>query len=249
MTTPHAKPLAIVIMAAGKGTRMKSDAPKALAPLLGKPLVGHVIDVAKQLDPSQIVVVVGHKREMVEKVLATEPVLFAMQEPQLGTGHAVQCAMGAIPDFVGDVMVLSGDVPLIAVKTVAEMQRRHREKNAAVTILSCILDNGGMYGRIKRDQTGDVIGNVEAKDATPAERALTEINSGVYIFDSLFLHGNVSKLSSKNAQGEYYLTDLIRLAYDAGFPIADLVLTDPTEITGINTKEELAALEQSLSKK
>lgn len=243
--TSNAKPLAVVIMAAGKGTRMKSDLPKVLHLLAGKPLLSYVISTAKKSRPDKIVVVVGHGRAEVEKKFANEPVSFAVQEPQLGTGHAVMCAEETLESFKGDIIILSGDVPLLTTKTIERMISRHRKKDAAVTILTAISKSPEAYGRIVRDGS-KVVATVEAKDATKNQLAITEINSGVYLFDSSFLFTALKSLETDNAQQEYYLTDLIAMAAADGLHVEGVVAEDHDEISGVNTLEDLAALEKKI---
>ena len=237
--------LAVVIMAAGKGTRMKSDLPKVLHELAGKPLLAHVVETARQLEPERIVVVVGHGRAQVMDRFKGEGLMFATQEPQLGTGHAMMQARGALAGFRGAVVVLSGDVPLITAATLRAMLAAHRRAGAAVTALTCEMDDPGSYGRILRDH-GRVIANVEAKDATAEQLAIREINSGVYVFDADFLLPALDQLTSDNTQREYYLTDLIAAAVRAGKAVEGVRAEDLVEIMGVNTVEQLHYLEQRL---
>ncbi|MBI4827308.1 MAG: NTP transferase domain-containing protein [Nitrospinae bacterium] len=236
---------AVVIMAAGKGTRMKSDLPKVLHELAGKPLLAHVIETARKLNPDRIVVIVGHGREQVMERFKGEGLLFATQEPQLGTGHAMMQARGALEGFHGPVVTLSGDVPLITEATLRAMLIAHRRADAAVTALTCEMDDPGSYGRIIRDR-GRVIANVEAKDATAEQLAIREINSGVYVFDADFLFAALDTLTCDNTQREYYLTDLIAAAIRAGKVVEGARAEDLVEIMGVNTAAQLHFLEQRL---
>jgi len=244
METPDI-PLAVTIMAAGKGTRMKSDLPKALHELAGRPLLAHVIDTARELNPERIVVIVGHGRERVMEQFADAGVDFVTQEPQLGTGHAIARTEAALRDFGGCVVTLSGDVPLLRADTIRAMIAEHRAAGAAVTVLTCELDEPGAYGRIIREN-GRVTANVEARDASPEQLAVREINAGVYVFDARFLYPALKRLTNDNVQGEYYLTDLIGLAVAGGRAVAGVVARDPSEIEGVNTVAQLEAMEARL---
>lgn len=234
-------------MAAGMGKRMGGDLPKVLVELAGKALLEYVIDTAKTLNPEKIVVVTGFKREMVIERFADSGVVFAVQDPQLGTGHAVMQAEPALENFDGNVVVLSGDVPLLRPETLQKMLKEHTDRDCAITCLSAIMENPGAYGRIVRD--GDrVIANVEAKDADETTLLIKEINAGIYIFDSKFLFKSLSKLSCDNAQNEYYLTDLIGMAAEKNLQVGAVVADDLSEISGANNPDDLADLEKMLKK-
>ena len=244
--TNDAKKIAVIIMAAGKGTRMKSDLPKVLHKLAGKTLLSYVIDTARQIDPEKIVVVVGHRRELVEEAFGEETdITFAEQSPQLGTGHAVMCAEEALQGFDGDVVVLSGDVPMLSHETLERLLSRHIKAGAVVSILTALLDKPGSYGRIIR-KDGDIVATVEAKDATKEELAVPEINGGIYVFDVSFLFSALHAIDRDNSQGEYYLTDLIAGAVAGGNVVAGMVTDNPSEIEGVNTAENLKAIEDLL---
>ncbi len=227
---------------------MKSDLPKALCSLNGKPLLGHVAQTARSLDPEKIIVIVGHKRKLVTEQFADTGLVFVVQEPQLGTGHAVAQAEDALADHDGAVMVLSADVPLIREATLQNMLNAHTTAGAAVTILTCKLDDPGAYGRIIR-RNGRVVANVEAKDASDEQLAINEINSGIYIFDSRFLFSALKQVNNNNAQGEYYLTDLIAMAVEDGHAAEGIVVDDPYEIMGVNTVEQLEEMEKNAPKR
>ena len=228
-------------MAAGKGTRMKSDLPKVLLPVNGRPMLDYVLETARSLNPARIVVVVGHMREKVIESFAAPDVTFAMQEPQLGTAHAVAQSKEALSGFFGEVVTLSGDVPLLSEETLRSLIAARRKDNAAVAMLTCVLDNPGSYGRIIREN-GEIVANVEAKDASPEQLKIREINSGVYVFESGFLFRSLGLVGSDNAQGEYYLTDLINMASKEGLPVAGVVADDITEALGANTVDDLKHL-------
>jgi bifunctional UDP-N-acetylglucosamine pyrophosphorylase/glucosamine-1-phosphate N-acetyltransferase len=245
MSEPLEK-LGVVIMAAGKGTRMKSGLPKALHLLGGKPLVMWTIQAARTLHPERIVVVVGHGREMMEGLLAAQGVLTAIQEPQLGTGHALACAADSFRGFDGALLVLSADVPAILPQTLTALVEARRRTSAVVALLSCRVETPGAYGRIVRHD-GEVTAIVEAKDATAQQLAIREVNAGVYVFDARFVFAALPRLGRANAQGEYYLTDVVALAADEGRQVAAVMIDDTLQIQGVNTAEELALLERALA--
>lgn len=235
-------PVSVVIMAAGKGTRMKSDLPKVLHEFRGEPLLSHVIRTARSIGPEKIVVVVGHGREAVAAKFAGEGVEFAVQEPQLGTGHAVAQAEPALANFSGAVLVLSGDVPLLKKNTIGELLETFNQTGSAITALTCELDEPGAYGRIVRSG-GRVAATVEARDATPEQLGIREINTGIYAFDAQFLFPALKRLGRDNAQGEYYLTDLVGMAVEEGKTVTAVAARDPLEIQGVNTVDQLRSLE------
>jgi len=235
----------VVILAAGKGTRMKSDLPKALHPLGGKPLVMWVVEAARKLGAERIVAVVGHGREAVRDRLAGEALLFATQEPQLGTGHALLCAMERFSGFDGVVVVLSADVPAMKPQTLRRLLDERERTGAAMALLTCHMDPPGAYGRIIRED-GQVTAIVEARDATAEQLKIQEINAGIYAFDAAFLAGALPRIAADNAQGEYYLTDLVAMAVGEGRAVAAVMIDDPIQIRGVNTVEELAALEKAM---
>jgi bifunctional UDP-N-acetylglucosamine pyrophosphorylase/glucosamine-1-phosphate N-acetyltransferase len=232
--------LHIVILAAGKGTRMKSARPKVLHCASGLPLIEHVFRVAASLSPATTVVVVGHMAGAVTQALGKRLGLrFALQEPQLGTGHALLQAEPHLAGARGTLVMLSGDVPLLRPGTLRALVARHEQRRAAATVLTARLDQPGGYGRIVREK-GAIAAIVEEKDATPAERALDEINSGIYAFDVAPLFDALRRLGSANAQGEYYLPDLVRIYRARGLAVETLSLEDPREILGVNSRKELA---------
>ncbi len=245
---PEAGPLAVVVMAAGKGTRMKSRLPKVLHRLAGQPLIGRVIGTATRLGAAQVVVVTGHGADEVEGAVrglaeASVALDFARQEPQLGTGHAVQQAVPKLPD-AGTVLVLSGDVPLIGEDTLRALVAA--SAGGKLALLTIELDDPTGYGRVVRDAAGaQVQAIVEHKDATEAERAIREIYSGVMAAPAGALKRWLGQLGNDNAQGEYYLTDVARLAVDEGTPVVAEVIGDDMEVAGINSPSQLAALERT----
>lgn len=236
-------------MAAGKGTRMKSDLPKVLHPVGGKPMAEHVLALARRLGSVQNIVVVGHKKELVETALEAADVQFAVQEPQLGTGHAVMQTEPMLQNYSGDVLVLSGDVPLLSVKTMTAMYGHHRDSSAVATVLTTHFDNPEGYGRVVRDASGNVAKIVEHRDASETERQISEINAGIYFFQCVPLFENLKKIGNKNDQGEYYLPDVITAFLTAGLPVSAFTTHDSHEIAGVNTVEQLQAVDEVLSKR
>ncbi|MGB0131884.1 sugar phosphate nucleotidyltransferase [Chlorobium sp.] len=239
--------LAILIMAAGKGTRMKSDLPKVLHQANGKPVIEHVLDTAGRLNPDKTVLIVGHQAELVSEATRSYPVTPVVQEPQLGTGHAVMQAEAPLRSFSGEVLVLSGDAPLVRSRTLEELLAFHRREKASATVLTAELDDPTGYGRIVRDRlSGDVLRIVEQKDASPEERLVRETNSGIYVFDSKVLFEALGELRTDNAQQEYYLTDVFGICFGKGEKVSAWRVEDADEIRGINTPEQLREAEELL---
>ncbi len=234
--------LAVVILAAGQGTRMRSALPKVLHRIGGRPLVGHVLDTARDLAPAHVVVVVRHERDQVaEAVLGVSPeVIVVDQDEVAGTGRAVEIALTALPDFDGDVLVLSGDVPLLDAETLAAVVGAHRAAASAATLLSAVVDEPTGYGRVLRDADGGVARIVEQKDATDDEAAVREINAGVYVFAARELRTRLPLLSTDNAQGEKYLTDVIGLLRADDRAVAASVVADVSVTLGVNDRAQLA---------
>jgi bifunctional UDP-N-acetylglucosamine pyrophosphorylase / glucosamine-1-phosphate N-acetyltransferase len=243
------KNIGVILLAAGQGTRMKSSMPKVLHPLAGKPLFLYALQVAKQLKPSAIAVVIGHGAGAVRDAYRGEDVAWVTQEQQLGTGHAVLCAKPILGGFCGDVVILSGDVPLIQERTLAAMVTTHREHGAAVTLMTALLDMPTGYGRIVRDANGEVTGIVEEKDATAAQRQIREVNAGVYVAAPQFLFAALQEVKSDNRQAEYYLPDVAAIGLREGKKIATFRVDEPGEMMGINTREELARMEKTLQER
>ncbi|UWF76934.1 MULTISPECIES: bifunctional UDP-N-acetylglucosamine diphosphorylase/glucosamine-1-phosphate N-acetyltransferase GlmU [Microbacterium] len=235
--------LAIIVLAAGQGTRMKSRRPKVLHEIGGRPLVGHVLTTARSLGADHIEVVVRHERDQVVAVLAEQypDAVVVDQDDIPGTGRAVQVAIDALPgDFDGDVLVLSGDVPLLETRTLEALVSAHREAAAAATLLSAHLDDPTGYGRVIRNADGVVERIVEQKDATPDEAAITEINAGVYVFRAAPLRSHLTRIDRDNAQGELYLTDVIGLLRAASETVAAQVADDVASTFGVNDRVQLA---------
>lgn len=234
-----------VVLAAGKGTRMKSNKSKVVHKIYGKELVVRVVDAVYKAGINDILAVVGHKREEVEAVLGTS-VQYAYQEELLGTGHTVIQAIPYLKGKKGKVLVLYGDVPIIRPETIKKLIAKSIEYNEYATILSAIYDNPTGYGRVIRDENGHVTSIVEEKDATEEEKKITEINAGVYCFDIEELLNALEKLTPDNAQGEYYLTDVIRIMNEKGLKTGATVVEDNTEILGVNDRAQLEMLTRIL---
>lgn len=236
-------PLSIVILAAGQGKRMKSDLPKVLQPLAGRPILSHVLDTAKQLKADAIHVVHGHGGGQVRQALAVEPVNWVLQAEQLGTGHAVAQAMPAIPDD-HDVLILYGDVPLVRQPTLQTLLEQCTARSIAM--LTVVLADPTGYGRVIRDNAGNVARIVEQKDANTKERAIGEVNTGLTAVPATWLRKWLADLKNDNAQGEYYLTDIIVMAVRAGLKVNAVVAPTEIEVLGVNDKVQLAQLESAL---
>jgi len=244
--------LATVIMAAGRGTRMKNpNKPKVMFEILGKPMIEHVTTLASSLDASRTIAVVGFKRKsVVEHLKRVSPEIeFAVQEPQMGTGHAVMQTEQLLGNFAGDVLVLSGDVPLLRISTIEGLRDLHRQKNAVATILTAEVDDPGSYGRVIRDEEDHVAEIVEQKDATREQQTIKEINSGIYLFDKEQLFNALHNVTTHNAQHEYYLTDVFDYFSKHRMRVAAKKAEDFNEVRGINTLEQLQAVENILLKR
>jgi len=232
--------LNIIILAAGKGTRMHSDRPKVLHAIAGRPMLQHVLETAQQQEPQQVCVVYGHGGEMVPQAMVQFGANFVLQEPQLGTGHAVQQAMPHLTDG-SKTLVLYGDVPLIQHSTLHQM----RQAGDGLVLLTVNLPNPTGYGRIVRDEQGDVRCIVEEKDATPEQREITEVNTGILLAPTSRLRDWLAGLKDDNAQREYYLTDIVAMAVAEGLPVHTVHPAHGWEVEGVNSKIQLAALERT----
>ncbi|GFE72621.1 bifunctional protein GlmU [Novosphingobium sp. TCA1] len=239
----HSTPLAIVVLAAGKGTRMKSDLHKVLHPIAGRPMLEHLLESAAALAPQRQVVVAGHGREQLEKALGSRAAI-AVQEPQLGTGHAVQQAEAALSGFSGDVLILYGDVPFVSTATMRAMiERLHADDSPAVVVLGFEPEDPLQYGRVLAHDDGRIAMMVEYKDATEEQRACRLCNSGLMAVKSADLFDLLARVGNDNAQGEYYLVDIVNVATLEGRACAVIVTPDPDEVGGINSRGELAEAE------
>ncbi|MEU5549488.1 MULTISPECIES: bifunctional UDP-N-acetylglucosamine diphosphorylase/glucosamine-1-phosphate N-acetyltransferase GlmU [unclassified Micromonospora] len=246
MSEPY--PRTVVVLAAGEGKRMKSALPKVLHPLLGRTLLGHVLNAAQPLSAERTMVVVGHGADQVRAHLAeaAPDAVPVLQAEQLGTGHAVRIALEAAPEASGTVVVLNGDVPLLRPETVAGLVAAHESERAAATVLAAEVPDPTGLGRIVRDADGRLEQIVEQRDATAAQLAVREINAGIYAFDAGRLRDVLGKLSTDNDQGEEYLTDVFRLLVSAGEPVGVHLAGDHAETLGCNDRVELAALRRLL---
>ncbi len=240
--------LAAVILAAGQGKRMKSDLPKVLHKVAGKPMVEHVIGQATSSGAKKVVVIVGHKKELVIEVTDRLNVDFAVQKEQLGTGDAVKAAKESLEDFDGDVLVLSGDVPLLSQETITSLMKYHQHEEAVATVVTAIAEDPTGYGRVLRGDDGLLFAIREHKDCNEEEIKVDEINSGIYLFDSKVLFEALGNLTNDNAQGEYYLTDVFSQFFDKGLKVGAYTASFD-EIHGVNDIEGLKKAEEIYIKK
>ncbi len=234
--------LATIILAAGKGTRMKSDLAKVLHPICGKPILWYVVALARNLGSEKTVIVTGHQADLVKEATKGEDLVFVCQKEQMGTAHAVLQAGDALRDFDGDVLILCGDVPLLLPSTIEGLLEKHRA-GGAITVMTAILDDSGSYGRVVKNEEGDVLKIVEARDAGAEEKMIKEINTGIYCAENAFLFEAVRKIDNKNTQGEYYFTDIFEVARMENRKTGSFIIDDPSEAMGINTTDDLKAAE------
>ncbi|RQP08977.1 MAG: bifunctional UDP-N-acetylglucosamine diphosphorylase/glucosamine-1-phosphate N-acetyltransferase GlmU [Microbacteriaceae bacterium] len=235
--------LAVVVLAAGEGTRMRSRRAKVLHPIAGLPMIAHVLATARHLEPAYVEVVVRHQRDEVSAAVREylEDAIVVDQDEVPGTGRAVELAVQALPaDFDGDVVVVSGDVPLLDAVTLGSLLEQHRAAAASATILSAVLDDATGYGRIVRDADGSVTAIVEHKDADDTVRAITEVNSGSYVFAASALRELLPRIGTANAQGEKYLTDVVALLREASAPVAAVPVSENWRVAGVNDRSQLA---------
>jgi len=247
--------LAVVIMAAGMGTRMKSRLPKVLHPLLGKPMLTHILTAVQPINPAQIVVITGHEADQVTARLNSEPELaglpleFVLQSPQLGTGHAVQQAQSALAAGGADaVLVVYGDMPLLTTQTLQQLLTAYHSGTGPLVMLTVTVDNPRGFGRVVRNDAGFVTAIVEEVDCTPQQKAIRELNVGAYLFNARWLLKNLPNIPL-SAKGEYYLTDLVGMAVAQGLPVQAKQLADPLEAIGVNTRVHLAEAEHALRRR
>ena len=231
----------IIILAAGKGTRMNSSLPKVLHEINNKSLIMHVIDCAKKILPKKIITIVGYQKDLIIKNLSKEQVTFVEQKNQLGTGHAIKMCLPALNKFDGNVLILSGDVPLIKVKTLTSFINMHNQNNSFASLITTELADPTGYGRIvKKDSMFEEI--IEQKDANEEQKRISEINSGIYIFDSKILNEKIPLIKNDNVQQEFYLTDIFNFIDKD--KISTFKTQDEHEISGINTLQQLKNLEK-----
>ena len=243
--------VAAVILAAGEGTRMKSDLAKVLHEINGLPMIAHVLNALSDVSPVKTVVVVGHQADAVKERLSGgdisfEGLTFVLQSERLGTGHAVMQAKPALEGFTGTVMVLTGDTPLLEKSTLAGFLRFHRESGASATVMSAKVEDAAGYGRILRDDSDDLLGIVEHKDATEEQRLIGEYNSGMFCFESDILFPALERVDTTNVQGEYYLTDVMGILRSDGKRVAIFKIDNAGEVMGINDPEQLAMAERMM---
>jgi len=245
------RPAAVVVLAAGEGTRMKSSIPKVLHTVGGRSLIHHAVAAAQALEPEHLVVVVGHGRDQVVNHLAqvAPEVATAVQDKQLGTGHAVQCALAELPDLHGTVVITYGDVPLLTSEVLQGLLDTQAEQGSGATILTAHLADPTGYGRVLRAGDGSVAAVVEQKDADDEQRAVREVNSGVYAFDAETLRLGLEQLDTDNSQGELYLTDVVAHAVRAGRRVGALAVADTWAVEGVNDRVQLAAVHAELNRR
>ena len=237
--------LAIIIMAAGKGTRMNTELPKVLHKLNNKTMIEHVIDKTLKINPDKLIVVVGYKSELIKKQLNDYDIEYVEQLEQLGTGHAIMQCQNTLSDFEGDTLILSGDVPLITKKTLSNLYIKHLQCKSKGTVLSALINNPTGYGRIIRN--GDsFISIVEEKDINKEQKKINEINTGIYIFNNQILFNNINKINNHNNQSEYYLPDVLPVMLKNNYKITVCKTSNELEIKGINTIEQLYDLEKQI---
>lgn len=241
--------IAAVVLAAGIGKRMKSRVPKVLHPVLGKPMLSYVIDAVRGVSPAKIVVVLGRGRDDVKKSVDSKGIIFVEQGVQLGTGHAANCARKELGGFRGDILVLNGDFPLITSQSLKSLVKKHESEKADISILTARLQDPFGYGRVLRNNKGEIESIVEERDASPEERKINEINSGTYCVKSGFLWEALNGVGSGNKQKEYYLTDIIGIARKKLRKISGVVARDSNEVVGVNDRAQLSEVEALLRKR
>jgi bifunctional UDP-N-acetylglucosamine pyrophosphorylase / glucosamine-1-phosphate N-acetyltransferase len=244
-------PVAVIILAAGEGKRMKSSRSKLLHEIAGHSMLSYAVAAATQVQPEHIVVVVGHRRDQVEAHLEeiAPHVLIAVQDQQLGTGHAVEVALGQLAQLNGEVIVTMGDVPMLSGETLAALLDEHRSRQAVVTVLTAEVPDPTGYGRILRDPNGMVSGIVEHRDADEIQRQINEINSGIYVFDGAALRAALAELTPTNDQGELYLSDVPALIRQAGNPVAALLIDDLWQTEGVNDRIQLSRMNAEMNRR
>lgn len=241
--------IAAVVLAAGIGKRMKSRVPKVLHPVLGKPMLSYVIDAVRGVSPAKIVVVLGRGRDDVKKSVDSKGIIFVEQGVQLGTGHAANCARKELGGFRGDILVLNGDFPLITSQSLKSLVKKHESEKADISVLTARLQDPFGYGRVLRNNKGEIESIVEERDASPEERKINEINSGTYCVKSGFLWEALNGVGSGNKQKEYYLTDIIGIARKKSRKISGVVARDSNEVVGVNDRAQLSEVEALLRKR
>ena len=239
---------AVIIMAAGKGKRMKSNLPKVIHNLAGKPILNYVLEKVSQLEAKRKILVVGYKSDKIKELIG-DKIEYVEQKEQLGTAHAVLQTKKLLSAFKGDVLILSGDVPFLTVKTINRLLKYHQTNNFCCTLLSAVLKNPEGYGRIIRDKKGEIKGIIEEVDLSTDKKRITEINSGIYCFNKEKLFQALEKVAPNNKQGEYYLTDTVKILLEEGLTIGNIIVKDYSEILGINNRLDLADASQKVYQK
>ena len=247
--TPDMGKWATIILAAGKGTRMKSRLAKVLHRIQGRAMLCYPIELAKNIKPHSIIVVVGHQAERIRRAMDGGDITFVHQKQQLGTGHAIQQAREALKDFHGNILILCGDVPLLLPSTVKAMTDMHTQNRASITVLTAILNDPSGYGRIVKDNRNNVTKIVEERDASDEEKKIKEINTGIYCAESNFLFEAVKQIDNNNAQKEYYLTDIFQYARERRAKVISMIAHDPQETMGINTMKDLEEANRILTER
>lgn len=244
------KNIAVIILAAGKGTRMKSNKAKVLHGINGRPMISHVVETASKAAGKNVIVVIGHQAEAVREIVSEQAdVVFAYQDKQLGTGHAVMCALPHLSEEIKEVVILCGDVPLLLADTVIRLMESHKKENSDITILAVEIDNPTGYGRMQVDENGNVARIIEEADATLEEKKIKIINSGIYCVNKEFLKKSLSKIKSDNAQKELYLTDIIEIGHRDKKKVRLYVGTDIDEVVGVNSCLDLIKAEKLMQKR
>lgn len=238
--------LYLVILAAGKGTRMKSNKAKVLHEVFYAPMVHHVLHATTPLQATKTIVVLGHQRATVEESLSKFQIEFVLQKEQLGTGHAVLCAESSINQMDGCVMILCGDTPLIRPETLQKMLEQHRSQKSPVTVMTTLLKDPTHYGRIISDGNGTILSIVEERDATPEQQKIQEINAGIYCIDTQFLFSHLKNIDTNNSQGEVYLTDIVSQAVSKNLPVQKFMNSASHDVLGVNSRLELSEAHHEL---
>lgn len=239
---------AVIIMAAGKGKRMKSNLPKVLHNLAGKPILNYVLDTVDQLEAKRKILIVGYKSDHIRELIG-DKIEYVEQKEQLGTAHAVLQTKRLLSDFKGDVLILSGDVPFLTVKILKKLLKYHQANNFCCTLVSTILKNPKGYGRIIRDKKGEINGIIEEVDLSAEKKKITEVNSGIYCVNKDKLFQALEKITPDNKQGEYYLTDLVEISLKEGLTVGNIIVNDYSEILGINSRLDLTDASRKVYKK
>ncbi|MCC5877466.1 MAG: bifunctional N-acetylglucosamine-1-phosphate uridyltransferase/glucosamine-1-phosphate acetyltransferase [Candidatus Sumerlaeia bacterium] len=237
-----------IVLAAGQGTRMKTNIPKVLHPVLGEPMLGYVLDSLNESGIDRIIVVVGHMGEQVIDFVRDRAEI-AWQKERLGTGHAVKCALPHMEDFNGEVIITCGDAPLVSAQCFRNLIQARRRARSSAVVATMELPDPKHYGRITRDRDGNVMGIVEFKDASDEQKLIREVNTGTYCFQSNWLRESIARLNADNAQGEYYLTDTISNLLEDGRRVTAHLVEDPTEFLGVNDALDLSLVEEAFSKR